>query len=90
MSGVHYITIQHEKFGQVHKQEFFDSTQFCLFLKMVQGCIELKNDLTFFDGGINFLHIPSKTLCECLITTKTEEWTLMDHMKSKTQKQNTK
>ena len=90
MSQVHYITIQHEKFGILYKEEYFDMTEFCLFLKMVQGCIELKNDLTFFDGGIRFLHIPSKTLSECLITTKTEQWTLVDHMKSKTQKQTVK
>jgi hypothetical protein len=43
----HNIKIQHETFGVLLNETFVNQTQFKLFLKMVQGCIELKNDLTF-------------------------------------------
>ena len=47
---VHTIKIQHQTFGVLMNEGFVDATQFKLFLKMIQGCIELKNDLTFFNG----------------------------------------
>ena len=48
------IKIEHEKFGSLMKETFVDPIQFRLFLKMIQGCLELKNDLTFFNG-VDFL-----------------------------------
>ena len=46
--NTHNINIQNEIFGVILNENFVNPTQFKLFLKMVQGCIELKNDLTFF------------------------------------------
>ena len=43
------IKIVHEKFGKLVEESFIDTTQFRLFLKMIHGCIELKNDLSFFN-----------------------------------------
>ena len=56
----HNIRIIHENHGTLLNENFVNSTQFKLFLKMVQGCIELKNDLTFFNGTDFFVHIPYK------------------------------
>lgn len=84
MVNVNYnIRIENEKFGVMVNETFIDPTQFKLFLKMVQGCLELKNDLTFFNGVDFLVHIPFKYLVESVILTSTSEYTLADHMKSK-------
>jgi hypothetical protein len=41
-------------------------------LKMVQGCIELGNDLTFFNGVDFLVHIPHKHLVSSIITTNVD------------------
>lgn len=80
----HNIKIQHEKFGVLLKETFVDGTQFKLFLKMIQGCLELKNDLTFFNGVDFLIHVPFKHLVESIIVTApVENYELADHMKSK-------
>lgn len=78
------VTIQHEKFGVLLDETFIDPTQFKIFLKMIQGCIELKNDLSTFNGLDFLVHIPHKTLSECIITTpKVKQYELTDHLRSK-------
>lgn len=79
----HNVKIQHEKFGIILNETFANPSQFKLFLKMIQGCIELKNDLTFFDGVSFFIHIPHKHLVESIITTELEPYTLTDHLVQK-------
>ena len=44
------ILMRHETYGEVLNEIFSDNVQFKIFLKMVQGCIELKQDLSFFNG----------------------------------------
>ena len=84
MTSTNYtIKIQHEKFGQLLSETFIDGIQFKLFLKMIQGCLELKQDLTFFNGNDFLIHVPFKHLVESIITTSTFEITLADHMRSK-------
>jgi hypothetical protein len=78
-----HIKIQHETFGTLLNETFVDGIQFKLFLKMVQGCLELKNDLTFFNGSDFLIHIPFKYLVESVIVTSTFDMTLADHMRSK-------
>ena len=51
------VKIEHETFGVLLNENFINLVQFKLFLKMIQGCIELKNDLTFFNGIDFFIHI---------------------------------
>jgi hypothetical protein len=80
----HNIKIQHEKFGILLNETFVNGTQFKLFLKMVQGCIELKNDLTFFNGTDFFIHVPHKHLVESIITTCVDNYTLAEHFINKT------
>jgi hypothetical protein len=79
----HNIKVQHEKFGVLMSETFVNPTQFKLFLKMVQGCIELKNDLTFFNGTDFFVHIPHKHLVESIITTSVDNYTLAEHLINK-------
>lgn len=81
------IKIQHETFGVILNQQFYDSVQFKLFLQMTQSCLELGNDLTFFDGVSQLLHIPHKHLKNSIITTNIESWDLTDHMRSKLETQ---
>lgn len=64
-------------------ENFVNPTQFKLFLKMVQGCIELKNDLTFFNGQDFFVHIPFTHLVKSIITTSVENYTLTEHLINK-------
>lgn len=77
------IKIENEKFGILLEESFFDRTQFKLFLKMIHGCLELKNDLTFFNGDDFLVNIPYKSLKDSIITTKTKQYEFTDHVKSK-------
>ena len=60
-----------------------NGVQFKLFLKMIQGCMELKNDLTFFNGTDFFVHVPYKHLVESIITTNVDTYTLAEHLINK-------
>ena len=77
------IRIENEKFGKLLNETFIDGIQFKLFLKMVSGCLELKNDLTFFNGTDFLINIPYKFLKDSIIVTSSNEFTLADHAKSK-------
>ncbi len=77
------VTIENEKFGKVLNETFVDQKQFKLFLKMIHGCLELKNDLTFFNGLDFLVHLPYKYLADSVVLTNTENYELSDHMKSK-------
>jgi hypothetical protein len=80
---IYKIRIENEKFGTILNESFVDGTQFKLFLKMVQGCLELKNNLTFFNGTDFLINIPSRLLDDSIIVTSTSEYELADHMRSK-------
>jgi len=77
------IRIENEKFGLLLNETFVDAIQFKLFLKMIQGCMELKNNLTFFNGVDFLINIPYKHLEDCIIVTSTNQYDLADHMRSK-------
>lgn len=79
----HNIKILHETHGVILNESFANATQFKLFLKMVQGCIEMKNDLTFFNGVDFLVHIPHKHLVMSIITTHVEPYTLAEHLITK-------
>ena len=79
----HTVKIQNEKFGTILNENFVDPTQFKLFLKMIQGCIELKNDLSFFNGVEFLIHIPHRILVDSIITTSLETVGVSDIVKSK-------
>jgi hypothetical protein len=79
----HNIKIQHETFGVLLNETFVNATQFKLFLKMVQGCIEMKEDLTFFNGVEFLIHIPHKHLVNSIITTSVDTYSLAEHLITK-------
>lgn len=79
----HNIKIQHETFGILLDETFVNPTQFKLFLKLVQGCIETKNDLTFFNGVDFMVHIPFKHLVNSIVMTKLDFYSLTDHLINK-------
>lgn len=77
------IKIQHEKFGVLLSETFVNPTQFKLFLKMVNGCLNSNEALTFFNGDDFLVNIPNKTLKDCIITTTVDAYTLTDHIMNK-------
>ena len=79
----HNIKIQHETFGKLLDETFVNPIQFKLFLKLVQGCITMKEDLTFFNGVDFFVHIPYKHLVNSIITTDIDNYTLAEHLINK-------
>ncbi len=79
----HNIKIQSSEFGELLNETFDNPVQFKLFLKLIHGCMEMKEDLTFFNGVDFFVHIPNDKLRSSIITTKTEKYTLSDHIKNK-------
>jgi hypothetical protein len=80
---VYGIKIQHLTLGLIMSEYFVDPTQFKLFLKLVQGCMELKNDLDFFNGTDFLIHVPHKILKDCVVTTNNSEVTAEQMVRSK-------
>jgi hypothetical protein len=78
------VKIQNEKFGVLLNEIFVDRAQFKIFISMIQGCIELKNDFTYFNGNDFLVHIPHKYLIESIVTTGMDmSLTLTEHMVQK-------
>ena len=77
------IKIQTEKFGTLLNEGFVDATQFKLFLKMVNGCLSLSNDLTFFNGTDFLVNIPYRFLKDSIVLTNTELFTVSDMIVTK-------
>lgn len=77
------IKISNEKQGVILNETFMDPIQFKLFLKMVHGCVELQNNLSFFDGETFFINIPYKVLKKCVITTQVKEISMAEQVKTK-------
>lgn len=75
------VKIQNEIFGTLLDEYFANSGQFKIFLRAINGCLDLKNDLTFYNGNDFFLHIPYDKLVNSIIIAKTENpLTLKDYM----------
>ena len=77
------IRIENEKFGTFLNETFMDATQFKLFLKMVNGCLSLSNDLTFFNGTDFLVNIPYRFLKDSIVLTNTELFTVSDMIVTK-------
>lgn len=79
----HTIKINNEKFGVLLNETFVNPSQFKLFLKLVQGCLTMKEDLTFFNGVDFLVHIPYTHLQSSIITTTVDIYTLTEHLMNK-------
>ena len=77
------IRIENEKFGTLLNESFVDATQFKLFLKMVNGCLTLSNDLTFFNGTDFLVNIPYRFLKDSIVLTNTEYFSVGEIMAAK-------
>ena len=79
----HTITIVNEKFGDLLNESFVDPIQFKIFLKMVDGALNLKEDLSYFDGNTFLVNIPHKILKESLILTNVKEVSIGEQVRNK-------
>ena len=79
----HTITIMNEKFGNLLSESFVDPIQFKIFLKMVDGALNLNEDLSYYDGNTFLVHIPSKILKESVISTNVKEVTIAEQVRNK-------
>lgn len=84
MNTINYnVKIENEKFGVLLNENFVNGTQFKLFLKMVNGALELKTNLTFFNGVDFMIHIPYDKLVDSIVTTKLDTYGMSEIVKSK-------
>jgi len=90
ITSSHNVKIQHLSFGVVLNETFVNPTQFKLFLKMIQGCIEMKQDLTFFNGSDFLIHVPFEHLVKSIVVTSVDEISFTDVVKSKVEALETK
>lgn len=79
----HNIKIMNKKFGTILNESFVDPIQFKIFLKMVDGAINLKEDLSFFDGNLFLIYIPHKILKESIVLTNIVQVSLEDQVRNK-------
>ena len=77
------IKIENEKFGVLLNENFMDAIQFKLFLKMINGALELKTNLTFFNGIDFLIHIPYNKLVDSIVITKLDTYGMSEIVKSK-------
>lgn len=77
------IRILNESFGELLNEVFIDEVQFKIFLEMVHGCLELGNDLRFFNGKTFLINIPFRFLKDSIIVTGTQEMDMVEPIKSK-------
>ena len=79
----HNIKIMNEKFGTLLSESFVDPIQFKIFLKMVDGALNVGQDLSYFDGNTFLVHIPNKILKESVILTNVTEISLVEQVRNK-------
>lgn len=79
----HTIRIMNEKFGNLLTESFVDPIQFKIFLKMVDGALNVGEDLSYFDGNTFLVHIPHKILKESVILTNVSEINVIEQVRNK-------
>ena len=79
----HTVRIMNEKFGYLLTESFVDPIQFKIFLKMVDGALNLGEDLSYFDGNTFLVHIPHKILKESVILTNVSEISIGEQVRNK-------
>ena len=79
----HTIRIMNEKFGNLLTESFVDPIQFKIFLKMVDGALNVGEDLSYFDGNTFLVHIPHKILKESVVLTNVSEISVSEQVRNK-------
>ena len=77
------IKIQHLTLGVLLQETFVNPVQFKLFLKLVNGCLMLKEDLTYFNGEDFLINIPHSVLKESIISTSFDSSSLTEQIITK-------
>lgn len=77
------IKIRHLTFGVILQETFVNPVQFKLFLKMVNGCLLSKEDLTFFNGEDFLINIPYSILKESIVSTSFDSGSLTEQLITK-------
>jgi hypothetical protein len=72
-----------EKFGNLLTESFVDPIQFKIFLKMIDGALNVGEDLSYFDGNTFLVHIPHKILKESVILTNVNEISINEQVRNK-------
>lgn len=90
MMPIYSIKIISPQFGDLLNEKFVNDVQFNLFLKMIQGALELKNDLSFFNGIDFLIHIPYNILVNSIIFTNVTSSDISEVVKSKIEALTTK
>jgi len=72
-----------EKFGNLLTESFVDPIQFKIFLKMVDGALNVGEDLSYFDGNTFLVHIPHKILKESVVLTNVSEISVSEQVRNK-------
>lgn len=79
----HSVKIVNEKFGTLLSESFVDATQFKIFLKMIDGALNLNEDLSFYDGELFLIHIPNRILKDSVVLTTLTPVTLGEQVRNK-------
>ena len=79
----HNISIVNEKLGTLLSESFVDPIQFKIFLKMIDGALNLNQDLSFYDGEFFLVHIPHRILKDSVILTNLTPVTLGEQVRNK-------
>jgi hypothetical protein len=77
------IKIMNEKFGTLLSESFIDKTQFKIFLKMVDGALNLGTDLSYSDGDTFLVHIPNRILKDSIVLTNVTSLSLEEQVRNK-------
>lgn len=77
------IKIINETHGVLMNETFINAVQFKLFLKMINGCLNSNENLTFFNGEDFLVNIPNNILKASIIVTSANNYTLADHLQTK-------
>jgi PleD family two-component response regulator len=77
------IKIINDTHGVLMNETFINAIQFKLFLKMINGCLNSSENLTFFNGEDFLVNIPNTILKASIIVTSANNYTLADHMINK-------
>lgn len=77
------VKVINDKHGTLLNESFVEREQFKIFLKMIDGSLNLNEDLSFYDGDIFMVHIPHKILKESIVITGVNEITLSEQVRNK-------
>ena len=77
------LKVINENMGVLIDEKFMDQILFKLFLKMIHGSIELKHNLSFYNGDTFLVHIPYKILVNSVIISNESEILMSEQVKSK-------